>query len=73
MPPVDLGNDQTTDAFEVDLSLMELGEDETGRPSWLARALKLREEYGPFRLSYLETLVRIADWRGSNEGGSSNG
>lgn len=58
------------------LDLMELGEHVTnGQPgqSWLARVLELRDatqdgqpKYGPFRLSYLETLLRVADWRGSS-------
>lgn len=69
---VDLGDGEMTPEVTVNLSLMELGEDENGRPSWLARVLKLRDEYGPFRLAYLEMLVRIADWRGSNEGGTSD-
>ena len=73
IPPVDLGNGRVTDSVKVNLSLMELGEDENGKPSWLARVLRLRDQYGPFRLAYLETLVRLADWRGSNKGGSSNG
>jgi len=72
IPPVDLGGGRATHKVTVDLSLMELGEDEQGRASWLARVLKLRDDYGPFRLAYLETLVRIADWHGSNEGGSSH-
>ncbi len=72
IPPVELDNGLITPKLRVDLSLMELGEDEHGRPSWLARVLKLRDQYGPFRLSYLETLLRIADWHGSNEGGTSN-
>ncbi len=46
------------------LSLMELGEGEQG-PSWAARTLKLLDEHGPFRLAWLETLVRLADWRAS--------
>jgi CRISPR-associated endonuclease/helicase Cas3 len=33
--------------------------------SWTEEALNLRDELGPFRLAYLETLVRIADWRSS--------
>ncbi|MBN1854709.1 MAG: CRISPR-associated helicase Cas3' [Pirellulales bacterium] len=70
---VDVGDGQMTPEVTVDLSLMELGEDEQGRPSWLARVLKLRDEYGPFRLAYLETLVRIADWHGSNDGGTTDG
>jgi CRISPR-associated endonuclease/helicase Cas3 len=70
--PVALGDGHTSGKVMVDLSLMELGENAHGRPSWLARVLRLREAYGPFRLAYLEMLVRIADWRGSNEGGTSD-
>lgn len=47
------------------LSYMELGEDPETGPSWLARMLKLRDAIGPFRLAFLETLLRIADWRAS--------
>jgi CRISPR-associated endonuclease/helicase Cas3 len=46
------------------LALMEMGEGEHG-PSWAARTLKLLGEYGPFRLAWLESLVRMADWRAS--------
>jgi CRISPR-associated endonuclease/helicase Cas3 len=46
------------------LALMELGEGEQGS-SWTARTLKLLGEHGPFRLAWLETLVRLADWRAS--------
>jgi len=37
------------------------------RPSWTARACALRDDpaLGPFRLAFLEALVRIADWRAS--------
>ncbi len=58
------------------LALMELGEGEQG-PSWTARTLTLLDEHGPFRLAWLETLVRLADWRASAaeqapQGGASN-
>jgi CRISPR-associated endonuclease/helicase Cas3 len=58
------------------LALMELGEGEQG-PSWTARTLALLDEHGPFRLAWLETLVRLADWRASAaeqapQGGTSN-
>lgn len=36
-----------------------------GDRSWTRTALRLRDRYGPFVLAYLETLVRIADWRAS--------
>jgi len=47
---------------------MEMGEDECGRQSWSARTQALLAEHGPFRLAYLEALVRMADWRASAAG-----
>jgi CRISPR-associated endonuclease/helicase Cas3 len=67
LPQVDLGHSHIVPTTQLDLGLMELGEGESGA-SWLARVLALRHEYGPFRLSYLETLLRVADWRGSKAG-----
>ena len=46
------------------LSLMELGYGDQGA-SWTERAITLLNEYGPFQLAWLETLVRLADWRAS--------
>lgn len=45
------------------LSCMELGDER----SWYATASRLRDDprLGPFRLAFLEALVRIADWRAS--------
>lgn len=68
IPEVDLGNGETSPPVEIDLSLMSLGECDLGQPSWLTRILTLRDSLGPFRLSFLETLVRVADWRGSAVG-----
>jgi len=45
----------------VDIEQFELG----GERSWTREALMLRDRYGPFVLAYLETVVRIADWRAS--------
>lgn len=67
MPAFTLGNGDACAAFEIDLSLMELGET-NGNPTWLARTLQLREEFGPFRLAWLESLLMLADWRGSAAG-----
>lgn len=55
---------ETGEEVTLSLALMELGEGEQGR-SWTARVLDLLDEHGPFRLAWLETLVRIADWRAS--------
>jgi CRISPR-associated endonuclease/helicase Cas3 len=45
----------------VDLEQFALG----GDRSWTRAALVLCDRYGPFVLAYLETVVRIADWRAS--------
>ncbi len=54
----------------VDLSVMEMGDGGPGRPSWTRRMLELRDraDLGPFRLAFLEALVRLADWRASERG-----
>jgi CRISPR-associated endonuclease/helicase Cas3 len=49
---------------ELRLDVMEIGGGATGR-SWATRTLALLETYGPFRLAFLEALVRLADWRAS--------
>ncbi|MCA9755619.1 MAG: CRISPR-associated endonuclease Cas3'' [Candidatus Eisenbacteria bacterium] len=62
LPSVALPDGTVLGPIELDLSCMKLGPG-----SWLEEALSLRDdpELGPFRLAYLESLVRIADWRGS--------
>lgn len=55
-----------SNATTLKLALMEIGEGEQG-PSWTERSLNLLDHHGPFRLAWLETLVRLADWRASAE------
>jgi CRISPR-associated endonuclease/helicase Cas3 len=55
--PAMLGQPATT--LTVDLSQFGPG------AAWTRTALGLRDKYGPFVLAYLETLVRVADWRAS--------
>lgn len=51
---------------ELPASVIDLGIFHAGRPdSWTPQVLALRDAFGPFRLAYLETLVRMADWRAS--------
>lgn len=64
LPASDLGDGVSTRATTLRLDLVQLGESAAGS-SWLDRMLGLLEEHGPFRLAYWETLVRIADWRGT--------
>jgi len=57
-------DDIVVPATKLDLDLMQLGEGPCG-PSWSARTQALLKKHGPFRLAWLEALVRIADWRAS--------
>ena len=54
---------ETRPAITLDLTPMQLG----GEQSWTANALKLLAELGPFRLAYLESLLRAADVRASKK------
>lgn len=65
LPALDFDGEHS-DEMALKLALMEIGLGEQG-PSWSERVLKLVDEHGPFRLAWLETLVRLADWRASAE------
>lgn len=73
LPETQLGDESGVPfiAPEVTLSLepMELGLCEEApfidQPSWCERVLRLRDTIGPFRLAYLETILRAADMRAS--------
>ncbi len=60
---VDLGGGVVAQSVELSLSPMQMG----GEMSWTAEALKLLEEFGPFKLAYLEALLRAADVRASRK------
>lgn len=68
VPEICLGNNKKIPSTTLNLSLMEIGTDEHGNPSWMERMCKLRDDknLGLFRLAYLEGLVRVADWRSSS-------
>ena len=67
LPPFDLTGGERWEGGGLTLSVMELGWDEVTRESWTERTRNLLARYGPFRLAWMETLVRIADWRASNK------
>jgi CRISPR-associated endonuclease/helicase Cas3 len=66
LPTVDLGAGVVVPEQTLSLACMELGGGGEG-PSWADRMQRLLEEHGPFRLAYVEMLVRVADWRASQK------
>ena len=65
LPAVAL-NGKRVPETELRLNLMRLGEGPQG-PSWTERTQRLLQTHGPFRLAWLEALVRISDWRASRK------
>ena len=59
-----IGDRETVHDVVLHLDIAELGGGVSGR-SWAERTHALLERYGPFRLAWLEALVRVADWRAS--------
>jgi len=77
LPELTLASDLILPATELKLDPVYLGSSIQG-DSWLARTLALRDnlEVGPFRLAYLEALLRAADARASarpQQGGDLDG
>jgi CRISPR-associated endonuclease/helicase Cas3 len=61
---VDLGSGFVFPSTVLSLAPMRMGRQD-GQASWVERVIVLRDHYGPFRLAYLEALVRVADVRAS--------
>jgi CRISPR-associated endonuclease/helicase Cas3 len=58
-----LANGERCPETTLDLSPIRLG----NARSWTANALKLLQELGPFKLAYLEAVLRAADVRASQK------
>ncbi|MYB39815.1 CRISPR-associated helicase Cas3', partial [Candidatus Saccharibacteria bacterium] len=67
LPAADLGENVTVPETEIDMSISQMGIAENGERSWLDCSLSLRDSLGPFRLAYLEALIRTADRRASSQ------
>ena len=71
LPATELGGGVTAPAVRLSLEPMELGlceqEPFIDQPSWAERMIRLRDDFGPFRLAYLEAILRAADMRASRE------
>ena len=65
LPEVDLGEGLRVPETTLDMSMAQIGMGDDERRSWLDRSLALLERLGPFRLAYLEAIVRAADMRAS--------
>jgi CRISPR-associated endonuclease/helicase Cas3 len=72
LPSVAIGDLQLP-PIRLSLSIAAVGLSDDGEPSWLERSLRLRDQFGPFRLAFLEALVRLADWEASAGGPRSEG
>ncbi len=64
LPETRLGGGVTVPSTALSMAFAFHGDPVLG-PSWDERTRKLLEDYGPFRLAFMELLVRVADWRGS--------
>lgn len=64
LPVVDLGDGVEITPAPLSLECMELG---AQKGSWTEKVVQLLDEYGPLKLAFLETIIRVADWRASAE------
>ena len=67
VPESHLGDGTLFPCTTIRMGVASIGLQDEAHPSWLSMAIGLRDEekIGPFRLAYLEALVRAADVRAS--------
>lgn len=73
VPPVVLGDGRSVPRLTLNLDILLLGGDGANE-SWVARTCRLRDrpDLGPFRLAFLEAVVRLADWTASASYGEAS-
>ncbi len=67
LPALQLGGRDSWPGGPLTLSVMELGYDKLTKESWTERTRDLLQKFGPFKMAFLESLLRIADWRASKK------
>ncbi len=67
IPSVKINGESLWPGGHLDLSVMELGEHPVTGASWTERTNSLLSKHGPFRLAWLEAILRVADWRASEK------
>ena len=67
LPCFDLEGGEQWEGGRLLLSIMEMGWDNISHESWTERTRDLLSRFGPFRLAWMEALVRVADWRASDK------
>ena len=65
LPEVRLGSEVVWQESTLQMSVMDIGEHPITGASWAERTRRLLHDHGPFKLAWLESLIRIADWRAS--------
>lgn len=69
LPAAELGDGVRMPEMKISMDAVKIGLSEDGSRSWTDRVMNLRDEIGPFRLAYLEALLRMADEKASAEPG----
>lgn len=67
VPEVGLGGGVVSTRMVLDPSRFAFGGSDS-QPGWTAQATQLRDRFGPFRLAFMETVLRVADWHASATG-----
>ncbi|MCL6636903.1 MAG: CRISPR-associated helicase Cas3' [Alicyclobacillus sp.] len=76
LPAIPLPDGRQLPAVTLHLDVMQAGTDAANPEapvSWLLGVQQLLAWWGPFRLAWLETMLRVADWRASAQEAAEHG